>query len=97
MWCFVLALCVSVTTRWIIFLDDELVDHVSAWMVREIVDHFARYWEGGFMWAIRDPRIIWGGGKGEFLDPRGSVIRGLPTAPTMQWHTHETPRPKTTM
>ena len=26
---------------------------------------------------IRDPRIIWGGGG---LEPRGSVIRGLPTA-----------------
>ena len=49
MWCFVLALCVTVTTRWIIFLDDKLVDHVSAWMVREIVDHFAR--PGGGLWG----------------------------------------------
>ena len=47
MWCFVLAPCVTVTPHWIIFLDDELVDHVSAWMVREIVDHFARQWVGG--------------------------------------------------
>ena len=28
------------------FLDDELVDHVSAWLVQEIVDHFARQWGG---------------------------------------------------
>ena len=30
-------------------------------------------------WVIRDPRIIWWGGRGGFLDPRGSVIRGPPT------------------
>ena len=53
-WCFVLALCVTVTTRWIIFLDDELVDHASAWMVREIVDHFARQWGGG-IYGVGDP------------------------------------------
>ena len=29
---------------------------------------------------IRDPRIILGGGRGGFLDPRRSVIRGLPSA-----------------
>ena len=35
---------------------------------------------GGFMgWVIRDPRIIRWGGRGGFLDPRGSVIRGPPT------------------
>ena len=54
-WCFVLALCVTVTTRWIIFLDDELVDHVFAWMVREIVDHFARRWGGGRVYGVGDP------------------------------------------
>ena len=41
---------------------------------------------GGFMgWVIRDPRIIRWGGRGGFLDPRGSVIRGPPTTqPTIQ-------------
>ena len=35
---------------------------------------------GGVMgWVIRDPRIIRWGGRGGFLDPRGSVIRGPPT------------------
>ena len=37
---------------------------------------------GGFMgWVIRDPRIIRWGGRGGFLDPRGSVIRGPPKNP----------------
>ena len=35
------------TTSWIGFLDAELVDHMSAWMVQEIVDHFARQGGGG--------------------------------------------------
>ena len=43
----VLALCVIVATHCIIFLDDELVDHLHAWMVRETVDHFARESGGG--------------------------------------------------
>ena len=30
-------------------------------------------------WVIRDPRIIWWGGRGVFLDPRGSMLRGPPT------------------
>ena len=30
-------------------------------------------------WVIRDPRIIWWGGRGGGLDPRGSLIRGPPT------------------
>ena len=32
-------------------------------------------------WVIRDPRIIRWGGRGGFLDPRGSVIRRPPTTP----------------
>ena len=47
--------------------DYPLDHHVSAWMVREIVDHFAR---------AADHFVGGAGG----LDPRGSVIRGLPTA-----------------
>ena len=42
---------------------------------------------GGVMgWVIRDPWIIWWGGWGGFLDPRGSVIRGPPT--TQRTHLH---------
>ena len=47
---------------------------------------------GGFMgWVIRDPRIIWWAGRGGFLDPRGSVIRGPPTTLSLvrwqgKWH-----------
>ena len=80
-WCFVLALRVTFTTRWIIFLDTELVDHMSAWMVREIMDHFAGQWGGGVD-RVGDPRSAdhFGGGGG--LDPRGSVIRGLPPTNT---------------
>ena len=56
--------------------------YVSELVVRKIADHFVRQGGGGggFMgWVIRDPRIIWWGGRGGFLDPRGSVIRGPPT------------------
>ena len=28
--------------------------HVSAWMIREIVDHFARQWGGG-IYGVGDP------------------------------------------
>ena len=54
---------------------------MSELVVRKIADHFARQGGGGgFMgWVIRDPRIIWWGGRGGLLDPRGSVIRGPPT------------------
>ena len=54
---------------------------MSELVIRKIADHFARQWGGGgFMgWVIRDPRIIRWGGRGGFLDPRGSVIRGPPT------------------
>ena len=53
---------------------------MSELVIRKIADHFARQGGGGFMgWVIRDPRIIRWGGRGGFLDPRGSVIRGPPT------------------
>ena len=100
-WCFVLALCVTITTRWIITClhrwsgkswiicvmsepssPAPRAVHVSELVVRKIADHFARQGRGGggFMgWVIHDPRIIWWGGRGGFLDPRGSVIRGPPT------------------
>ena len=102
-WCFVLALCVTITTRWIITClhrwsgkswiicvmsepssPAPRAVHVSELVVRKIADHFARQGRGGggFMgWVIHDPRIIWWGGRGGFLDPRGSVIRGPPTTP----------------
>ena len=49
-----LALCFTVTTHWIIFLDDDLVAHVVAWMARETVDHFARQCGGG-VYGAGDP------------------------------------------
>ena len=55
---------------------------MSELVIRKIADHFARQWGGGggvMGWVIRDPRIIRWGGRGRFLDPRGSVIRGPPT------------------
>ena len=104
-WCFVLALCVTITTRWIITClhrwsgkswiicvmsepssPAPRAVHVSELVVRKIADHFARQGRGGggFMgWVIHDPRIIWWGGRGGVLDPRGSVIRGPPTTLTI--------------
>ena len=56
---------------------------MSELVIRKIADHFARQWGGGGVmgWVIRDPQIIRWGGRGGFLDPRGSVIRGPPTTP----------------
>ena len=71
-WCFVLALCVTITTRWI----SRCLHRWSGklWII------LLGSGGGGFMgYVIRDPRIIFGGGEGGGLDPRGSVIRGLPT------------------
>ena len=47
---------------------------MSELVIRKIADHFARQGGGIMGWVIRDPRIIWWGGWGGVLDPRGSVI-----------------------
>ena len=61
-----MVLC-TCTTRWIIFLDDELVDHVSAWSGKLSIILLDT--GGGVMGqVIRHPQIIWGGGG---LDPCG--------------------------
>ena len=52
---------------------------MSELVIRKTADHFARRGGGLMGLVIRDPRIIWWGGRGGGLDPRGSVIRGPPT------------------
>ena len=69
-----LALCVIVTTRWIITC-------LHGWSGKLWIILLGSGGGGCIGYVIRDPLIIFGGGRGGFLDPRGSVIRGLPTAP----------------